>query len=180
MQIYRLLVFTSVLALPTAAYASESFPEALANAAGMACQPSCTLCHLDSQGGFGTIKPASFGDTLLTRGLLSAGDKTAIPCAIAAVACESRADCAPLDVACTPSDSDHDGEPDITELRQGGNPNDPSSTASLCGPSYGCQARLVARPGLTDESSNWGWTGLLIALSLLVVRRGQTRTRLRG
>jgi hypothetical protein len=53
-----LLSSLTLLAAPASALASQEYPGELQRVAAMPCVPSCTLCHVDTSGGTGTvIKP---------------------------------------------------------------------------------------------------------------------------
>jgi hypothetical protein len=97
---------------PATARASTTFPEALRKKleldAIVGPEPGCQLCHSSDAGGLKTaVKP--FGRAVGAAGAVGAS----IPSLLAALDT--------LDDERT--DSDHDGAPDIDELRAGSNPN---------------------------------------------------------
>jgi hypothetical protein len=59
-------------------------------------------------------------------------------------------------------DSDHDGEPDIEELRRRDDPNIEGVGALCDGPTYGCGARLAR------GKADFDWVALLIAVAAAV------------
>ena len=113
-----------------AAHASPAFPGEVQAALGMPCVPQCTLCHLDTNGGKGTIvRP--FGQAMMAVGLESKRPE------LVAAALDT------LEQAST--DSDGDGFLDVEELREGKNPNQPGEGV-LCA-TYGCGMRASSPAG---------------------------------
>jgi hypothetical protein len=149
------LLSLGVLAFSGSAMASASYPTELADALDMDCAAPCTVCHQDTTGGAGTATKA-FADALIDNGL-EGEDKSSVKPALDA-----------LDAAGT--DSDGDGVSDVGELRQGRNPNIPGD-ASICGPQYGCGAR-IAKP-----SADLDPDAALLALCVSVILLGSTRRR---
>ena len=140
----------------------------------MPCAPTCTLCHADAKGGVGTIKPASFGESLMTVGALRGDDEAGVRCAVARVACELLPDCPVPPADCFPTDSDNDGTPDAAELRQGADPNDARSDASFCGPTYGCKIGRATRGDGGEPFAVLAALGAVLGLGW-VRRRGARR-----
>jgi MYXO-CTERM domain-containing protein len=140
-----------LLAVPSTAHAIPDYPEALRTAAAMPCAPPCTVCHIDSNGGKGTVvKP--FGLAMMSHGLTKE-DKALIRPAV-------------LELYDQAVDSDGDGMGDISELDQGRDPN-VAGNDSVCGPEYGCTA---ADP--KDGTSSRAALAFLSGLGfLLVIRR---------
>jgi len=105
------------------AAASMSFPEPLRNKLGLAELPypplGCQLCHADDQGGIGTAtKP--FGRSMRKAGTVGGS----VPSMLAAL----------NNIEADGTDSDHDGVPDIAELRAGTDPNVFMSTTGMAPP----------------------------------------------
>jgi MYXO-CTERM domain-containing protein len=122
----------------------------------MPCPPTCTVCHRDANGGFFTVvKP--FGQAMIDVGGLSARSPEEIPGALQA-----------LDAAKT--DSDGDGASDVDELRAGEDPNRPGAQ-SLCGPVYGCGARVA------PADPPWHASLLFLAAALVLALRSRARRR---
>lgn len=129
----------------------------------MDCAPACTLCHRDMNGGLGTVEK-DFGD-LMSRAGLFANDPSSIAPALAILEDPTKADppftagqCPPDGTS--PCDSDQDGVPDVTELREGTNPNEKGG--ELCLVRYGCGARVEPRGPTRPNAA----AGLLAALAL--------------
>ena len=103
--------------------ASPTFPAYLQEKLNMPCTPQCVLCHRTEAGGRTTAtKP--FGSTVVQYGA-SAGDTNSLGTAIDQIERQGTVD------------SDGDGMLDITELREGSDP-DVKGAGHLCGPEYGC------------------------------------------
>lgn len=162
--VVRALVNLSLLAVTVswagAAAASPTFPEALAEAAGMgSCTPGCSVCHQDNNGGQGTASK-KFATSMLVGGLLPMNPGTV------KIAVES--------LRGSNKDTDGDMKSDIAELAAGQDPNFPGGT-SICIPTYGCGARIAPAPAHAA-----GVAGLLTAFGLaLLGRRARARSRSR-
>lgn len=121
------------------ASASQDFPSEVQKTLDMPCPPPCTLCHTTQLGGSGTAVK-QFAIVLRNTGIMAtppvlvqAGDAAGVGAA--------------LKIAeATGMDSDGDMVPDTEELKDGRDPNTPGGDARICGPSYGCGARLAAPP----------------------------------
>src|SRR5687768_16197641 len=103
------LISAALVLWAAPAPASEPFPSAIQEKLMLPAEPPCTICHTTDEGGEGTVvKP--FGVTIqrLGVGKLETGKLIA-----ALDALESQQ-----------IDSDFDGIPDTTELREGSDPND--------------------------------------------------------
>ena len=152
-----------VLLVAASAAAIPAFPERLEKDLGMPCTPSCTVCHMTTMGGFGTLRNTTngkpgFGKNLHTPeyGLVF-DDPTSL----------ERA----LQAAETPPelDSDGDGTPDVAELKKCEDPNNPTLGATLnAGPEFGCVR--VARQGPVDGVGSVAAAAVL-ALGLAALRR---------
>lgn len=144
------------MAVAGAARASPDYPGALGSALDMPCPPTCTVCHRDSNGGFfSVVKP--FGQAMIDVGGLSARSPEDLPAALDA-----------LEAAKT--DSDGDGATDVDELRAGEDPNRPGAQ-SLCGPVYGCGARIAS------DGPRWHASLASLGAALLLLLRSRARRR---
>lgn len=124
----------------------------------MPCPPPCTVCHRDANGGFFTVvKP--FGRAMIEVGGLGPRSPEELPPAIQA-----------LESAKT--DSDGDGASDIDELRAAEDPNRPGAQ-SLCGPVYGCGARVA--PDAPRWHASLSFLGAALVLSLRSRARRRTQ-----
>lgn len=145
----------ALVAAASAAFASPSYPSALANDVGAPCEPQCTVCHASNSGGAGTVVQP-FGVALMDRGL-----KMEDEASLAAALDASLADLV---------DSDGDGVADVDELTAGTDPN--PGGAPFCGtdapitPQYGCFASAQVAP----TGGRWAWLALA-GLGLVVARR---------
>lgn len=148
------LVLALTLA-PTVAAASPNYPDAVQAAAGSPCPPPCTVCHESSSGGYGTaVKP--FARAMAKIGKLDAEDSALVAPAIEALKAQA-------------TDSDGDGTGDVAEVAAGNDPNR-HGDGDLCGPEYGCGARI--EPGQRVD----GWALLLsVLVALSLVARGRRR-----
>jgi hypothetical protein len=175
-------------ALPRTAHATAGFPGEIQTHLGLAAQPpsSCSLCHTTgSAGGKGTVN-TPFGVSVRGHGAV-ANDSAALDSALDAMDKDG-------------TDSDGDKVPDITELRNGTDPNVNDVTVSVNDagvvviqeggtgatgggttgdapppPQYGCA--LVAA-GSGDASWDLPAAFGLVTLSM-VMMRGLTRRRRR-
>ncbi|HYJ09852.1 MAG TPA: hypothetical protein VEX18_12610 [Polyangiaceae bacterium] len=123
------LLATAALVMVKPAEASESYPEVVADALTMPCNPPCTICHATSIGGPKTVITA-FGKKAMelgqTGGLQDALLRTTL-------------------TKMTGIDSDADGVNDTDELTLGLDPN--VAGGDVCsGPKYGCGASVAAVP----------------------------------
>lgn len=154
----------ALLSLASGAAASKSFPEALRSKLDLpkiaGPGKGCTLCHQDDNGGLMTAtKP--FGRSLSKAGVQGAN----VPSLLAALT-QLEAD---------GRDSDHDGTPDIAELKAGTDPN--TAEGPTTGGSSGTTDNIpLPETGCTlpaGTTSGSGWAPLGVALLLLVRRRGR-------
>lgn len=159
---FAIALALGTLLFPADARASATYPDSLKNALGMPCAPPCTLCHQDNKGGYGTAtKP--FAQSMKNAGLFGASPSTLQPA---------------LDkLKADGTDSDSDGMPDIAELEQGRDP-DVSGAGALCGPSYGCGARVAPRRA-SDGSGAAAvlavWAALLVCIRWRLPNDGDRR-----
>lgn len=135
------------------AFASSTYPSALADASGMPCTPTCTVCHETNSGGSGTVVQA-FGMAMMDRGLTGGSQVDLVTSAFDTLSADGV-------------DSDGDGVTDADELAAGDNPNDDTT---FCGgdapltPTYGC-----------FNSAQSPVTGLAVLGAAAVVALGRRR-----
>jgi hypothetical protein len=159
----------ATLAFGSPAAASQTYPGAIQSARNMPCQPQCTICHTDLNGGIGTVtKP--FGIAMMQNAGLRSLSPDTIPGALTTLEtgtlCTFSPSQPPKMGAC---DSDGDGVGDVDQLEEG---RDPNTGLDLCdtAPRYGCGAR-VAR-----SDANADWLALLFAAATAaVLARGVRR-----
>lgn len=154
-----LAVSLSFVALP--ASAEPDFPGAIKEYGSIPCTPTCLLCHTEIPGNAKNVNPL-FGVTVLTHGL-TRRDPTSLQTVVDRLRKEEV-------------DTDHDGKLDVDELAAGSDPNKAEASAELCGPLYGCGAR-VAPPPSEPRAPATGWVVTLLTLLALVAAR---RTRSSG
>lgn len=144
----------ALLAWAAPATASPDYPAALRAATGAPCPPPCTVCHLTMNGGAGTaVKP--FAEAMIAEGL-DGEDESLVKSAAAKL-------------KAAPVDSDGDGMDDIAELAAGRDPN-VSGAGDLCGPEYGCGARVEPSGALDGHA-------LVLALGVALVLGARIRRR---
>ncbi|HMR06940.1 MAG TPA: hypothetical protein PKA88_14245 [Polyangiaceae bacterium] len=153
------LLAIGVTLLAGSVAASPSYPTEILDALEMDCAAPCTVCHQDTTGGAGTATKA-FADALIDNGLEGEAAST-VKTALDA-----------LDAAGT--DSDGDGVGDVEELRQGRDPN-LAGDAAICGPQYGCGARIANPNARLDPDATL--LALCVASVLLLGSRRRRRTR---
>lgn len=144
----RLVLAIAVLA-GGMAHASSIYPPEVRSHLSLSYTPACTLCHTSESGGFGTVT-TPFGKSMMSRGLV-AQNIASLDTALDALAAEH-------------TDSDHDGVPDIDELKAQTDPN-VAGGGSVAPPSYGC-FDASGQPG-----SPLVLLPLVLAWGLLRVRR---------
>ena len=140
-----------LLALPSIAFASPSYPPTLQDELALACEPSCLVCHTRSEGGFGTANtPLGF---TLRKARLECCDEDQL------VAITRM-------LEASGTDSDSDGVSDIEELRAATDPNSSEGALECAAPkkSDGCQ---LGRGGSTFGP------GLLVLLAAMLFRRAK-------
>lgn len=104
------------------AHGSSIYPPEVRSHLSLSYTPACTLCHETESGGFGTVT-TPFGKSMMARGLV-AQNLASLDTALDALSAEH-------------TDSDHDGVPDIDELKAQTDPN-VAGGGSVTPPSYGC------------------------------------------
>lgn len=141
----RALVVATLIA-GGAVHASSTYPGEIRAHLGLSSTPDCTLCHNVPSGGYGTVT-TPFGTSMRARGLV-AQSIPSLDTALDALAAEK-------------TDSDHDGVPDIDELKAGTDPN-VAGGGAVPPPTYGC-FDVSGQPGSPLAL-------LPVALALVLVR----------
>lgn len=149
----RALTLAVLLTAP-AAVASRGYPPEIRRVTGACATPVCIVCHTSSTGGTGTAE-RPFAMTLKSEGLTGNGNLTALGKALAAI-------------EATPRDSDGDGVDDLTELRQGSNPSNSTSTSAACSATGGDGGTEVVPPG-EPEPLSYGCGALPPSAAFLLV-----------
>ena len=137
--------------------ARPAYPAAIEDAASIPCAPPCTLCHTVSPGTRGTATKV-FAFALQRNGLIPDRPETISP--------------AVTQLRAKQVDSDGDGVADVAELATGSDPSDPRAGAELCGPTYGCGARVARTPPSQAASDHW-----LLALGFAAALLERARRR---
>jgi MYXO-CTERM domain-containing protein len=151
-----LFVAGALLLTQAPAHASEEFPAALQEAAGMPCTPSCVVCHGKVPG-----DATSFAVRKLSQDvfLVPFPDPGAAGVPVVKSNFAAYAAKAPTD-------------PNIARvvaaLKDG---IDPETGDSLCGPAYGCGAHVARKAPPTDFSAPLWALGAVIAGGILRRRR---------
>jgi hypothetical protein len=152
------LFAASALLLPAVAHASEQFPAALQEAAGMPCTPSCVVCHgkvPGDQGSFGARKlPQDVFIKALTIPPAGAAGVPVVKSAFATYAMKAS--------------TDPEVKRVVDALKDG---TDPETGDSLCGPTYGCGAHVAKKAPPSDLAAPIWVLGAMVAGALLRRRR---------
>ncbi len=141
----------ALLSAPAAA--REIYPGALADAANMDCIPQCTLCHTTNPGTATTWSPKALPRALVGKAI----DPPASTEGLANAWRRYAAD--PVNAAA------------VAAVKAG---RDPEYGGSVCGPSYGCGARVAQRPARRNDYEVVLWTSgavLAFASTRLLRRR---------
>ena len=168
-----------VLAAPSVASASPTFPNSIKTDLSLSYTPPCTVCHTTPGGGAGTATH-KFAASLKARGLTS-GNTDSLATALAALEGEG-------------TDSDCDGVNDVAQLEEGRDPNSGEyidgsgktapevdggcagtgggGSSGGDGPRFGCGAQLAADP-LPETSLPIAAT-LVTMIGLALSRRRRT------
>lgn len=162
------LISSAFVAAPAAA--RSEFTGDVARDLNMPCEPDCTLCHRTLAGGPGNLRFVKGTQDVPGFGFALKGDF--------GVDVSNRDSLGPALQAAEAagSDVDGDGVPDITELKAGDDPNDPTAGARLCGssaPEYGC-LRVAPRGSVDSTGALAGIAVLLVGASRLHRRRLST------
>jgi hypothetical protein len=144
----QLLLVLGVVMFATTAPAKPQFPGVISSQLQLTYEPPCSVCHTANKTGGATITTL-FGYALRERGLT---DGRSLPSALGRLDADK-------------ADSDGDGVADVSELRNGTDPNSKAnaSLVHVADPSFGCSA---ARP---RRSSPIGLVALLAAAAVTLV-----------
>ena len=149
--VFSIIAVGGVALAPARALASQNFPGAIQESAGMPCVPSCTLCHGVNPGTAATFMNKALGKTLFTiNGAVPANDANALKAAYAKYAMD------PANAA------------SVAALKEG---KDPETGETLCGPTYGCGAHVAKQAPPTDFSAPLWVIGAIVTGGLLRRRR---------
>lgn len=160
-----LLITTTAALLSLSAQASSVYPGTVQTELGMACAPTCMLCHATNGGGGGTVTQA-FGMAAMEAGLTGGSDTELLAQVL-------------TDLEDAGSDVDGDGTSDIDALRAGLDPNGGTAFCAEDGtaaptPSYGCLDTGGPR------TAGAGIAALAIASSAVLLRRGRAVASVRA
>jgi len=147
------------LVAPKLALASEQFPAALAEAAGIACTPSCVVCHGKTPGDIGSFQARKLARDLIALGLPPPG-AAGVPVVKSDFASYAMKASTDPEVARV-----------VAALKDG---VDPETGDSLCGPTYGCGAHVAKKAPPTDFSAPL-WALAAVMMGALIRRRRPNR-----
>lgn len=129
-----LLAGLGAFVTPLAARAEEPFPGALQEAAGLACAPSCLICHTTNPGNSSSWAGKGFGVAMFNNGVKPGAGEAEVKAAYDKFAAD------PMNAAKLALLLDN---------------KDPDNGQDLCQITYGCGARIAK-----DEPRD-DWSGLL-------------------
>jgi hypothetical protein len=153
------LVLGLCLAASTA-FASPSYPAAIASELDLPCEPACTLCHTRATGGFATVN-TPFGLTVrMDHGLV---------CCDASLVSEVLDELREME-----TDSDADGTSDIAELEALTDPNTEGDVDLACEAASDDSGCSISRAGAVPRT---GGSALLVAAVFVVVAATIRRRR---
>lgn len=151
-----LVVAGALLFVPTQARASEPFPAALQEAAGMPCTPSCVVCHGKVPGDLASFRARKLSQELVAIALPPPG-AAGVPVLKSDFATYAAKAATDPKVASV-----------VAALKDG---IDPETGDSLCGPSYGCGAHVAKKAPPTDLAAPLWVLGAAVAGGLLRRRK---------
>jgi hypothetical protein len=164
----------SVLGASRAALASPTFPPVVQDELGLSCTPQCLICHTSNEGGYSTI--GKFGLTLIGDGAVPGNDDS-VRTALRWLEQGYVNAAGGMPVSAPNYDSDHDGIPDLVELRNGDLPGvaGPNGQGLACSAvRYGCGARVA--PSLPKTPASLGALGtVLLLVGARLCRRRSSR-----
>jgi MYXO-CTERM domain-containing protein len=140
------------------ARASEEFPTAIREAAGMPCTPSCVICHGVDPGDANTFTRRELGLTMFTYGTRK-HDTAKLKASYAAYTSGQPPAVGMANLAAAPH---------VAAALRGG--LDPLTGDDVCIPSYGCGAHVASQAPPRDAWSAL-WVVGLMALGALVRRQ---------
>lgn len=134
------------------AMASQTFPAALQEAAGMPCTPACVVCHGKTPGDGGSFRARKLSRDLLDIKFILPNDTATLKANFATYRDNM------LNAAA------------VAALKDG---TDPETGDSLCGPIYGCAVQPVKRAPASESSGGIPWAIGAVVLGGLLRRRRQ-------
>jgi hypothetical protein len=137
---------------PGQARASEEFPAAIQEAAGIPCVPGCTLCHGQAKGDAGSFRNKKLGATLfaINGAPVPPHDTNALKAAF-------------LKYSMDPANTTN-----VANLKAG---IDPETLDGICGPTYGCGAHVAKKAPPSDLSAPLWVVGAMLLGGLLRRRK---------
>lgn len=146
--------------IATGAFATDDFPLVIQTKLSLKNAPDCLLCHNNEQGGLGTVT-TPVGSWFYGNGLRAYNEST-----LTFLISKSEM---------TGQDSDGDGVPDMTELREGTDPNVPNLADGGVGQT---ETPLTLKTGCAIGGESPSIAGTLLAfvvMSWSMRRRGRAR-----
>jgi len=137
--------------LPSPARASQEFPEAIQEAAGMPCAPSCKLCHGKPVGDLASFTAKALSVALISQGFAPAAHDTNF-----------------VKQAFAKYKADPNNAEQVQALVEG---TDPETGEALCGPTYGCGAHVAKQAPPADLAAPLWVVGAMVVGGLLRRRK---------
>jgi hypothetical protein len=150
--------------VPTSAAASEVFPAAMQEAAGMPCAPSCVLCHGKTPGDATSFFVRKFPQDVFqpANGGLPKAGPDGVPTVKSDFATYASKQATDPEIARV-----------VAALKDG---IDPQTGDDLCGPVYGCGASTIAKKAPPQDLSAPLWIVGAVAVAGLLRRRKRAAT----
>lgn len=139
------------------ARASEQFPAALAEAAGMPCTPSCVVCHGKVPGDATSFTARKLPSALTAAGGFPPPGAAGVPTVKSSFAAYAAKAATDAEIARV-----------VAALKDG---IDPETGDSLCGPTYGCGAHVAKKAPPADIAGPLWVFGVVVAGGLLRRRK---------